>query len=147
MTDLFKDALNSADVAFILTRPSLKTTNTSYTTHKQRHPNECVTACFRLLSPTEDFYEAPSEGLSFSEALLIAARFDLFLHPCLDLNNVPFRCVLFGMTNAPRNHAYLLHMHDGKVRALYDPATGTVFQGQDIPVLDWVHLALVYRPR
>lgn len=139
----FNRARQNALLAFFDTNPT--ETPFSYLTYKQHHPNECVTACFRLISDRSTA-EAPSDGLSFSESLLTAAHYKLYLHPVVDLNNIPENCLLFGMTNEPKNHAHLILIQKGHPTAIYDPATGTVHRGSDLPVLAWTHLAIIYKP-
>lgn len=145
MKDLFTAARHAAVNAFIADCPA-NNPNQSYITFRQRHDDDCITACLRFLSDTYD-QEAPSSGLTFSEALLIASNFGLYLSPILDLATVrPLCCLLLGLTTDPRNHALLIHMESGSPVALYDPAKGVVFKGNLIPAYEWAHLALIYKP-
>lgn len=144
MSNLLSAARKNAVNAFNRMAPSGNHDHT-YHTHRQRHPDECVTACFRFLSDVYD-QEAPSGGLTFSEALMTAANFGLYLFPTYDLASFPQDAIFLGLTNRPRNHAFLLHVQGGIVIALYDPAKGIVHCGADIPIFEWTHFALVYKP-
>lgn len=144
MSDILYNARQNAINSFVGNTP-LNQPKHSYYTYAQRHPDDCVTACFRFLSDVYD-QEAPSGGLTFSEALVTAANFGLCLFPTYDLASFPQDAIFLGLTNQPKNHAFLLHVQDGIEIALYDPAKGIVHCGADIPIFEWTHFALVYKP-
>lgn len=145
MNNLFTSARYAAIDAFHAHRPDVSTTN-SYVTLRQHHRNDCIAACFRFLSPSCD-QEAPAHGLCFSEALLVASNFGLYLSPIIDLDTIkPLNCILLGLTTDPRKHAFLLYMKDEGVHSLYDPGKGILFKGSLVPTYEWSHLALIYKP-
>lgn len=144
MSNLLSVARKNAINAFLSNEPT-NLSKRSFYTYTQRHDNDCITACFRFLS---DVYnqEAPSDGLAFNDALMVAANFGLYLLPLQDLTLLPSNCIILGLTNDPRNHAYLIHRENGRVHAIYDPARGVVEKGTSCSTYDWTHLALVYKP-
>lgn len=122
------------------------TSTDKYFAPKQRHPNDCITACFRLLSDNPD-KEAPPEGLSYSDALIVAPYFGLYLEPLQDLDWLKGRiCVLLGLTTDPKNHAFLIYICRGEPTAIYDPAEGYIFIRDLLPTYEWTHLSVVYKP-
>lgn len=144
MSNLLSAARYNAVRSFDEMAPSGNETHSFYT-YSQHHQEDCVTACLRFLSDTYD-QEAPSQGLTFAETLMVAANFGLYLLPIHDLDLVPPSCILLGLTADLRNHAFLIQFNKGDLTAIYDPAKGVVWKGTDIPNYDFVNLALVYKP-
>lgn len=118
--------------------------------YQQRHPRECVTACLRIISGRpESGLIAPPEGLSWSESLMAAATYGLYLQPVFDASILHGPLMLLGMmapSASTDGHAYLVYSIGDNIKEVFDPATGQVYPIDKVRELTWTHVAVVYKP-
>lgn len=136
--------LNKARLKAILNFNRAQETSSYYLA--QLHPNDCVTACLRIAGTNAPLVQAPSEGLTWAETQVIAAQFQVYLHPLFDGYLGARSALLLAMhipSKEAEGHAHLILVRDGKAQTIFDPAKGSFRPcPETLPI--WTHLAIVY---
>lgn len=112
----------------------------------QRHPNDCVSACFRAVSSVATSRQSPVDGLTWSETLLEAASYGLYLQPVFDLHLTGLTAILLctSISRHGDGHAFLIQIHNGEAICIYDPASGLFASFASDFNKEWTHAAIVY---